>query len=898
MNKLLLCILTIGSIFITHASSLEAIENPPINLTACDENNDGIETFDLTINNAIVLGSQNPADFNITYHLTQADADNDTNPIPTPNAYTSSDATIFVRVEEIANTDLFEIGVFNVIVNPQPVFTTPGLVEVCDDIESGSDVDELATFDLNSLAIEATNGDPDLVISLHLTQSDANNSQDPLPGMYQNVSPGIQTIWMLVFDSTSNCSSVVPVTLIVNQLPSPSFIPDVMVCDDNEDGIGLFDLQLLVDDILNGETNVALSFHETLENAELGTSEIDLTLPYASIANPQTLYVRATDIDPLTATECFRIITITLITTPNPPIATPLPDLTQCNDGSDLALFDLTTNTPIILGPFDPTDYTVTYHESQMDASNDTLPIGDPANYLVSAPGTVIWARLKNETLGCFSIASFNLTIAESPILSQDIPFDYTFCEQFDGDDTMGDIDLTTLADDAGFLLVPQDTADFNISYHDTMIEAENNAFPIDQSSLFTVSDGDELFFRIENLNTGCNTISSVIFNVETRPETNPVSDIIQCATNPGVNGIPNQDIATFDITQQSDIITGGDPSTFVLYYVSIEDAQNTENSISVPTAYTNTSNPQTIYARAINSNSFCPSDIIEFQILVEPLPFIILEETCLDTENTTILNGTVETPIAGVSYAYTWRLDGELASLEPTITVDQEGVYEISCTATYNTGISCNYIASINITICPEDTDNDGVPDEEEDLNGNGDLEDDDTDNDDIPNYLDDDDDGDLVMTIDEITGIGAGIAPQDFIDTDDDMIENYLDDDDDGDLVLTRDEDYNNSGSPLDDDINDNGIPDFLDPDVALSTDEFTVTNFALYPNPSSSVIILENIDLDATITIYDTLGRAVLSSVNNNSTSYSMDISTLTNGVYFMEVDNRKPIQFIKN
>ncbi len=84
----------------------------------------------------------------------------------------------------------------------------------------------------------------------------------------------------------------------------------------------------------------------------------------------------------------------------------------------------------------------------------------------------------------------------------------------------------------------------------------------------------------------------------------------------------------------------------------------------------------------------------------------------------------------------------------------------------------------------------------------------------------------------------------------------------------------------------------------DPELSIDDERLSSVKVYPNPSSSVITVENIDLDATITIYDTLGRTVLSVVNNNTTSYSMDVHTLTNGVYFMEIDNRKPIQFIKN
>uniref|UniRef100_UPI0026205D45 hypothetical protein n=1 Tax=uncultured Dokdonia sp. TaxID=575653 RepID=UPI0026205D45 len=67
------------------------------------------------------------------------------------------------------------------------------------------------------------------------------------------------------------------------------------------------------------------------------------------------------------------------------------------------------------------------------------------------------------------------------------------------------------------FLVAPQDTADFNISYHETQTEADNNANPIDQSVLLTVTDGDVLFFRIENDDTDCVSFGSVIFTVESR---------------------------------------------------------------------------------------------------------------------------------------------------------------------------------------------------------------------------------------------------------------------------------------------------------------------------------------------------------------------------------------------
>lgn len=789
MNKLLLYLFVFGSFYTTHATFIEAIENPPINLFACDDNADGFAVFDLTINNAIVLGSQNPTDFLITYHLTQADADSDVAAIPNPSAFTSTTTIIFIRVEDITDGS-FETGAFNLIVNAIPnVPSDLGDLEVCGD-------GAFAQFDLTVFDSIATGGDPDLVVEYFASLADFNAS---------------------------------------NPIVNPTL--------------------------------------------------------YTNVVNPQLIYVRVTDIT--TSCSSTSISTITLIVQASPPIATPLPDLIQCNDGSNQTVFDLTTNTTTILGDLDPTNFTVTYYETQIDATNDILPIGDPGNYLVIAPGTVIWTRLQDETTSCFSIASFDLIIADSPILSQNTPFNYTFCEQPDGDDSQGEVDLTTLADDANFLEEPQNTADFNISYHNTAIEAENNSFPIDQSVLLTVNDDNELFFRIENIATGCTSFGGVIFTVESQPEVNPVEDMLQCADDPGVNGIPMNE-ATFDLTTQVNIITGGDPELAVGFYANEADIEN-GNVISNPEAFT--SGSTTIIAEVINLASSSCTSLTTFDLEVLPLPFVALEETCFDSENPNELDGSVEDPIPGAIYAYVWTRDDVLVSLEPTVTINQEGLYEITCTATYDNGtgmiISCDYVASLSVLSCPTDTDSDGVADEDEDVNNNGDLNDDDTDNDGIPNYQDDDDDGDLVMTIDEITGIGAGVAPQDFIDTDDDTIENYLDDDDDGDSVLTIHEDYNNSGSPLDDDTNDNGIPDFLDPEVALSTNEFEVTHFSIYPNPAIDQITITTTIPFEKIRIYDITGKVVKEIDTNSGIEQTFAIDQLKTGLYFISVNTSDTI-----
>ncbi|MCH8533530.1 MAG: hypothetical protein LAT51_00545 [Flavobacteriaceae bacterium] len=126
---------------------------------------------------------------------------------------------------------------------------------------------------------------------------------------------------------------------------------------------------------------------------------------------------------------------------------------------------------------------------------------------------------------------------------------------------------------------------------------------------------------------------------------------------------------------------------------------------------------------------------------------------------------------------------------------------------------------------------DNDGVPAQLEDLNGNGNLFDDDSDGDGIPNFLDTDDDNDNVPTAVEIID-EFGNSPNnpdnafDFVDFDGDGIPNYLDEDDDGDGVISRYEDLN-AFDELDDDgnpilnpqtaVNEQGVPHYLNPEIS---------------------------------------------------------------------------------
>lgn len=116
------------------------------------------------------------------------------------------------------------------------------------------------------------------------------------------------------------------------------------------------------------------------------------------------------------------------------------------------------------------------------------------------------------------------------------------------------------------------------------------------------------------------------------------------------------------------------------------------------------------------------------------------------------------------------------------------------------------------------EDHDADGVPSLAEGMETQQD-----TDNDGIPDYLDIDDDNDNIRTSGEIA-VDTESTAMGYPDSDGDGIPNYLDPDDDNDNALTRNEDWNQSGSPLDD-VNDEGIPYYLLPEIS---DSFEVTTF----------------------------------------------------------------------
>ena len=104
--------------------------NPVSVLSECDNDDDGddangiIQTIDLNSKIPEVLGaSRNVSDFNVTFHISQADATSGDNSLASPYTNSNSTETIYIRVQNKQTMCVNDDASFELIVNPLPNFT-------------------------------------------------------------------------------------------------------------------------------------------------------------------------------------------------------------------------------------------------------------------------------------------------------------------------------------------------------------------------------------------------------------------------------------------------------------------------------------------------------------------------------------------------------------------------------------------------------------------------------------------------------------------------------------------------------------------------------------------------------------------------------------------------------
>ena len=339
---------------------LPGIENPTPLEVCDDEIDDGITEIDLTIKNDEITNNQ--SGLNVSYHYTQSDANTGQNPILSPYINNASTETIYVHVENPL-TGCFSTTSLTVNVLENPQLTVDFIqMDACD-----SDHDGYANFDLSDAIDEITQGLTGMNTSVHLTYNDALSGNNPITDIspYENNVPDQQTLYVSVQNDSTGCVSVASIELHTNLLLTGTDLHDFSACDDDSnDGSEPFNLMNIETDIINGLPDVNISFYLSQEDLDNNINELDESVPFNNITNPQALYLKIENQTCVEQSEILLIIDPPLLIQPIDPI-----ELCDTDDDGFTTINLSVFSNDVSNGNLDVT--TVNYYSTLEDAEND-----------------------------------------------------------------------------------------------------------------------------------------------------------------------------------------------------------------------------------------------------------------------------------------------------------------------------------------------------------------------------------------------------------------------------------------------------------------------------------------------------------------------------------------------
>ena len=584
----------------------------------CDDDNDGVMSFDFVAPQTQVLAEQDPTEFTVSYHLSQDDADTNSGALSLPYQNTNSSEEIFVRIENNANTACYDttsfiINIFNTPVIPQGI-----QYNLCDYTNPG---DLTEVFDLLSLNAEIINGQ-DVTISHHLSFEDAENGVGAITDPYTNTSPNQVIFVLLENNAYTGCRSIGTYNIIVDPLPDLITNVPLVQCDidDIQDGISIYNLEEAAENIIIGDdaNNYTLSFHLSQEDLDANIGAIADPTNFVNTSPLQTIFTRVENI----ATTCYSTSFFYLET-----IFNPIPGdagLIVCdnsemngNDYDGLGLFTLSDANEYILSLIvanpnnditDADQLDVAYYSSETDA---LLELGQLPDQYISevADSQTVFVRIERGN-DCFGINTMLLEVIPVPELNE-IP-DEILCSDNPG------IAEVFLTDYDAIVLGSQSANDVIISYHATQQDADLGIGAL--ASPYTVTNQQTIFVREEVQNNDPNQTGCYITNVNFTLTVEP---------NPSVN-IPTPQVLcdddfdglqTFDLNGVDIEIIGGQTDMVVSYYTNQNDADSASNPVG-DVFQTTQEDTQTLIFRIENITTGCYSTG-NLELIVNPLPVL-----------------------------------------------------------------------------------------------------------------------------------------------------------------------------------------------------------------------------------------------------------------------------------
>ncbi|WP_052143621.1 T9SS type B sorting domain-containing protein [Wocania ichthyoenteri] len=553
-------------------------------LDACDTDHDGSADFDLTQVINDVLDGLDPTTVTITFHETLPDAQSGDNPVADETNYQYQNAviepgstTLYIRIED-NNTGCASIVPLEPHTNLLLTGTDTGDFALCDNNDDDNDTLE---FDLTTVALYIANELPNIAVTFYDTETnrDTNNPIDDSV-LYTATSP--TTLYIKIDDIASGCSDFSEITLLVNPVLLFNPADPIPYCDTDDDGIVSIDMESLDNTVTGGNPNFEVRYYPTNTDAENNTDQLPPF--YTNTAMVETIYARIENID----TGCATINPFEIQINLAPAATSPNPEIICDNDNNPqdgFSIINLDATIPEVVA--DPTGLIIGFFTSYNDADNDVDPITERTNY--NANTQTVYIRVENDdSLSCYNIVEYEITVNTLPIIPNLTPFQ--ICND-DGSPT------------AYFLMVDKDVEILNGQTGKEVYYFEDAGFttPIDKDNDFQNSSNPQtIYVRVENItDPTCFATSSFTLQVSSDPVYNTDFDpYLIC------DDITNDQEHVFNLDEKRDEISQGSTDLIISFHLTQSDAEDNLNP--QPTAYTNISNPQTLYVRIESSASFC----------------------------------------------------------------------------------------------------------------------------------------------------------------------------------------------------------------------------------------------------------------------------------------------------
>jgi len=651
-----------------------------------------------------------------------------TNTLQITNILLSYDAYKYrVNLNRTGNSCGFTSNETTLTVNPLPIITAAVELKQCDD-----DVDGFSIFNLNEANSKISANSANETFTFFPTLADANANTNVITNntAFQTSVKPTETVWVRA-TSTFGCYRVSELDLIVSVTAIPSgFSRSFTQCDDfidingnntvnndDTDGVTSFDFSAVTQDVLTAlNTTLNLATITYFRNEADALAELNaITDPsaYRNIGYPTTqqIYIR---VDSKLDNACLGFGPyITLNVDPVPTSTTP-PNLEFCDNFDDgngingiVQTFDLTSQDTTVLGGQNPANFTVTYHSSSANANSGSNPLASPYTNTARDIQT-IYVRVENNATGCFNDhVSFNLVVNPLPIAN--FVNDLEICDDnSDGSARNGFSQSFDLESQTAGILGPQDPTNYSVTYHKSLINAQNNTSPLGSPFSNDIAFRQRIYVRIFNANTQCtNGISNFDVIVNPEPIAQTVSNLSYCD-----NGLDAEDdngfVQNIDLDSQILTILGTtqiQADFDVTFHLSNTEATSGANALSSP--FSNTiANQQTIYVRVKDKKTGCVNDDTSFDVIINPLPFFEVatpQIVCLNGPNLTI-----EVERTGAVYTYEWLAPDGTITTNDELTVSSGGLYTVTATTTNGTGCSRTRTIQVNESIIATITEND----------------------------------------------------------------------------------------------------------------------------------------------------------------------------------------------